>query len=194
MEKKENKPIRKLTIKEKLFCIEWCICRNASEAARRAGYSVKTAFAIGAENLKKPKLIEYISHLNGNFEELMAEKGITKGNLVKMHWDFINCSITDFHDTWIERKDFNALSADQKKCIEEIDTKVEYKVFDEAGKHGKRKIEYVKIKLVSRQESMKELAKLLGFIAPVKSELTGKDGKDLIPRIGKDNPESEIYE
>jgi hypothetical protein len=26
------------------------------------------------------------------------------------------------------------------------------------------------------------------------SEITGKDGKDLIPRIGKDNPDSVIYE
>ncbi|MBP3232501.1 MAG: terminase small subunit [Anaerovibrio sp.] len=43
----------KLSVKQKRFIDEYIITGNASEAARRAGYSPKTADRIGNENLKK---------------------------------------------------------------------------------------------------------------------------------------------
>lgn len=51
----------KLTIKQKRFADEYIISGNASEAARKAGYSVKTCGVIGDENLKKPNVKAYIS-------------------------------------------------------------------------------------------------------------------------------------
>lgn len=51
----------KLTEKQKLFCDEYIISLNATQAAIKAGYAEKTAYAIGAENLKKPKIQDYIS-------------------------------------------------------------------------------------------------------------------------------------
>lgn len=45
-----------LTDKQQAFVVEYCKCWNASEAARRAGYSAKTAASIGAENLTKPDI------------------------------------------------------------------------------------------------------------------------------------------
>ncbi len=50
----------KLTDKQKAFCDYYIITLNASESARRAGYSPKTAECIGSENLQKPYLREYI--------------------------------------------------------------------------------------------------------------------------------------
>lgn len=47
--------------KQAAFVEHYLICFNASEAARRAGYSDKTAGAIGWENLKKPEIAEVIS-------------------------------------------------------------------------------------------------------------------------------------
>ena len=44
----------RLTEKQKRFCEEYLIDLNATQAAIRAGYSEKTATAIGAENLTKP--------------------------------------------------------------------------------------------------------------------------------------------
>jgi phage terminase small subunit len=58
---------KKLTAKQKRFCDEYLIDMNITQAAIRAGYSKKTAYAIGQENLKKPTLKEYI-------EKRMAEK------------------------------------------------------------------------------------------------------------------------
>lgn len=50
----------KLTKKQKKFCDEYLIDLNATQAAIRAGYSKKTARFIGAENLTKPYIQEYI--------------------------------------------------------------------------------------------------------------------------------------
>ncbi len=43
-----------LTSKQEMFCLEYLIDLNATQASIRAGYSAKTAQAIGAENLTKP--------------------------------------------------------------------------------------------------------------------------------------------
>lgn len=56
-----------LTEKMKRFCDEYLIDLNATQAAIRAGYSKKTARAIGTENLSKPVIKEYI-------EQRMAKK------------------------------------------------------------------------------------------------------------------------
>jgi len=59
--------VGQLTAKQKRFCDEYLIDMNITQAAIRAGYSQKTAYAIGQENLKKPMVKEYI-------EKRMAEK------------------------------------------------------------------------------------------------------------------------
>ena len=58
---------KKLTAKQQRFCDEYLIDLNATQAAIRAGYSKKTAYSIGNENLKKPEIKAYI-------ENRMAEK------------------------------------------------------------------------------------------------------------------------
>lgn len=57
----------KMTAKQQRFCDEYLIDLNATQAAIRAGYSSKTAYSIGVENLKKPELQKYI-------ENRMSEK------------------------------------------------------------------------------------------------------------------------
>lgn len=50
----------KMTAKQMRFCDEYLVDLNATQAAIRAGYSEKTARAIGAENLTKPDIKAYI--------------------------------------------------------------------------------------------------------------------------------------
>lgn len=52
-----------LTEKQILFCNEYLIDLNATQAAIRAGYSEKSARFIGNENLTKPYIQEYIENL-----------------------------------------------------------------------------------------------------------------------------------
>lgn len=49
-----------MNARQKKFCDEYLIDCNATQAAIRAGYSPKTAYSIGGENLKKPELKAYI--------------------------------------------------------------------------------------------------------------------------------------
>lgn len=51
----------KLTPKQKKFAEYYIKCGNATEAAKKAGYSEKSAYAIGQENLKKPVISQYIA-------------------------------------------------------------------------------------------------------------------------------------
>lgn len=51
---------KKLTPKEKIFISEYLKDFNATQAAITAGYSKKTAFSIGCENLKKPHIREAV--------------------------------------------------------------------------------------------------------------------------------------
>lgn len=52
-----------LSLKQKKFCEEYIISGNATEAAKKAGYSEKTARSQGAENLTKPDIQKYIKEL-----------------------------------------------------------------------------------------------------------------------------------
>jgi len=49
-----------MTPKQKLFIQEYIVDWNATQAALRSGYSGKTAFRIGAENMQKPVIREAI--------------------------------------------------------------------------------------------------------------------------------------
>jgi len=64
--------IQKLTAKQQAFCEEYLIDLNASQAAVRAGYSVKTAKDIGCENLAKPNIASYIAELKRKRSEKTA--------------------------------------------------------------------------------------------------------------------------
>lgn len=69
----------KLTEKQKRFCEEYLIDLNATQAAKRSGYSEKTAFSIGVENLKKPLIQEYLQELMKSRSE---QTGITAEKVI----------------------------------------------------------------------------------------------------------------
>ena len=50
----------RLTVKQKLFADEYIKSGNATQSAIKAGYAAKTAYRIGADNLKKPQIKAYI--------------------------------------------------------------------------------------------------------------------------------------
>ena len=62
----------KLTKKNEVFCEEYLIDLNATQAAIRAGYSVESAGSIGSELLKKPEI-------RARIETAMAERSKRTG-------------------------------------------------------------------------------------------------------------------
>lgn len=64
--------------KQQAFADYYIECGNATEAAKRAGYSEATARQIGTENLSKPSISEYIA---ARMEE-QAKKRVADANEV----------------------------------------------------------------------------------------------------------------
>ena len=158
----EEKEERELTGKQKRFCEEYIWDFNATRAAKVAGYSEDTASEMGYENLRKPQIQAEIKRLQENIAETV---GISKSMVLAEHQKLAFSSIAHLHDTWVTRKEFNDLTADQKACIQEISTKTTY---EKDGFGNPQRMEYVKIKLYDKQKSLDSLSKMLGFNEPEK--------------------------
>lgn len=85
-----------LNPRQKKFVQEYLINSNATKAAKLAGYSEKTAYSIGQENLKKPEIAAAIEKAaaataekaNITYERVMSELGrmafAKKDSLIKL--------------------------------------------------------------------------------------------------------------
>lgn len=69
-----------MTPKQKRFCEEYLIDLNSTQAAIRAGYSEKTSYSIGQENLKKPEISNTIQQL---MQERQSRTQITQDRVLK---------------------------------------------------------------------------------------------------------------
>ena len=54
---------KKLTPKQKKFVLEFLISGNITDAAKKAGYSERSARQIGSLNLTKPNVVEYMNEI-----------------------------------------------------------------------------------------------------------------------------------
>ena len=68
-EQRHIEEMAKLTDKQEKFCYEYVLHLNATKAAINAGYSEKTVFIIGSENLRKPYIKERIRYMQDNLAE-----------------------------------------------------------------------------------------------------------------------------
>lgn len=169
---------KKLTDKEKKFCKFYRLYgKNATKAAKLAGYSEKTAFVIGHENLKKPYIQEEIKRVSENIEETV---GISKELIINEHIKLAFSSIAHLHNTWIERKEFEQLTDDQKACISEITTNTKKVTGTDSMPV---EVEFVKIKLYDKQKSLDSISKIMGYDSAVKLEVEDrrKTVSDLFP-------------
>lgn len=174
-----------LTEKQKAFCREYIYDWNATRAAKAAGYSDDTAGAIGAENLKKPLILAYITEIQKDLEKVA---GISRLQVVNEHLKITRTSIAHLHLTWITRKDFETLTDDQKSSIAEISTQVKrYVEYNLKGEPEQVEVEFVKLKLYDKQKSLDSLSKMLGYNEAEKVEHTGEmiKGFKILPASGK---------
>lgn len=160
-----------LNSKQKRFCKEYVIDNNATQAAIRAGYSKKTANEQGARLLVNVSIKEEIKKLQKKTSDKLD---ITNEMITKEFAKIAFSSFRHLHNTWIERKEFEQLTKDNPDildCVQEIDTKIQKKIFNEyndnSGKFEKvpYEIEFVKLKLYSKTDALKELGKHIGYYA-----------------------------
>ena len=167
---------KKLTVKQKLFCEYYIEDWNATRAAIRAGYSEKTACLIGSENIRKPYIKSYIEEIQKDLEKI---SGLSKLMILNEYKKIAFSSIAHMHNTWIELKEFERLTDDQKDCIKKIERKVTYKTcFDEnTGDQKEYMVEYVKIELHDKLKSLESISKLLGYDEAQKVDVTSGGDK-----------------
>ena len=163
----------RFTAKEELFCYEYCIDFNAAQAAIRAGYSERTARSIGCKLLTKVNIQNKIKDLKGHLSETA---GIGALKVLNEHKKIAFSSIAHLHNTWIQRKELEELTEDQKSCIAEIDTKIktEYEYDADSKEKEPIRVEYVRIKLYDKQKALDSISKMLGYEAPTRNEISGK--------------------
>lgn len=100
----------KLTAKQEMFCKEYLIDLNATQAAIRAGYSEKTATVTGCENLTKPNVAARV-------QELMSARSEKTGITAE----------------WV----LKGIESLTETLLKSEDPKAAYKGFELAGKHLK---------------------------------------------------------
>ena len=96
-------PKKKLTKKQEMFCKEYLVDKNATKAAKRAGYSKKTAYSIANELLKKPEIKQFID-----------DKLTAKSKKLEITADYVLGNIKKIGESCIKRnKEANALKAQE---------------------------------------------------------------------------------
>jgi phage terminase small subunit len=130
-----------LTDKQQMFCEHYLISLNATKAAKLAGYSEATAYASGAENLRKPEIRAYIDERLNN---------------VAMSANEVLARLTaqaraDIRDVLNEKGEFDFNKGDQNDAMALV-AEIEQKEFG------------VKVKMVSSQQAIVTLARYHGML------------------------------
>ena len=160
----------KLTPKQELFAQEYIIDLNATAAATRAGYSAKTAYSIGWDNLRKPEIQERISELMQSrskrteitqdrvLEELARVGFVRISDVVDLETGRIRAGVTD--------DDIAAVSAVKVKSIPSEDGDIVER----------------EVKLSDKLRALEMMGKHLGMFAD-QVRLTGDVGVKIVDDI-----------
>ena len=168
MSKSELDIEKELTESQKVFCNEWIFDFNGSRAYSVAypDASEETCRANASRLLTNANLRAYCQKLQDNLAET---SGISRLRVIKEHEKLAFSGIAHLHNTWIELKEFNELTPDQKACISEIATQTRMEKNPIEGGMPIQ-VDYVKIKLWDKQKSLDAINKMLGFDAPQQIE------------------------
>ena len=157
-----TEPNRKLTPKQAKFVGEYLIDLNATQAALRAGYSKKTSFAIGRENLHKPAIAEALkAAIDQRAEKTGVDAAYVLRQAQKLHERCMQeiAPYTDRKGNQIHDEDGNSLyvfnANGAAKALEIIGKHVDIQAFRENVQHSTPegqpliKIEFVKVKAIA---------------------------------------------
>lgn len=149
---------RKLTPKQRAFKDEYLVDLNAAAAARRAGYSEKTADRIGHELLKKPEIAEAIRQA---LEERSKRTEITADRVLQELALLAFANTLDYHRIVDGEPviDLSALTRDQAAALSELSVD-DY--LDGRGPDA-RQVRRVKVKLADKKAALELLGKHLGL-------------------------------
>lgn len=166
--------MRALTPKQERFVAEYLIDLNATAAARRAGYSAKTAEQQGPRLLGNVAVAQAI----GRRQAKIAEKlEVTQERVVAELAKLGFANMADYMRAGPDGDpflDFSALTRDQAAAL----TEVTVDDFVDGRGEDARAVRRVKFKLADKRAALVDLGKHLGMFTD-KVTLTGPDGGPL---------------
>ena len=137
--------------REELFAHAYVVLRDATAAARQAGYSETTATSNSYKLLERPRVKEYIDEIEARLRnELMSETIATKQEVQKVLTEIIRARFSDYPDLETLKPE-QMTSAGLGK----------YKVTEfSGGKDGRATSRTVQIELKDKVAAIAELSKL----------------------------------
>jgi phage terminase small subunit len=167
-----GKRAARLTPKQERFVQEYLVDLDATKAAIRAGYSEKTAAAIGYENLRKP-------HVNEAVEKAKAERSertlVTVDQVVEelAKIGFSNMTrVASWGPDGSSLKGSSEISEGDARCVSEVSVNTTVRT----DKYGDvTETVNARVKLHDKLSALKMLGQHLGMFVERK-EVTGKDG------------------
>jgi len=157
----------KLSKKQLIFCKEYLVCMNATEAATKAGYSQKSAYSQGVRLLKDARIKQYID------KRLMdrAEKlDITPNRILEElgHIAFFN--ISSIFDG-MSLKEIDSLPENVTRAIGSVKSKTE--------KSGDGFAEVTEVKSNDKLKALEMLMKHLGMYEKDNEQLKQEKVNDI---------------
>ena len=162
---------RKLTNKQKMFCKEYLVDLNASQAALRAGYSKRNHDKIGHQLIEKTRIkakIQEEMNKRGRRIEITADKVLQ---------EIARLALSNMQDyVIVDEKgfayvDLSKLTREQAAAIQEIHTdevlEDDYEHLDAKGKPTKRTVRKIKFKLSDKSKNLELLGKHLKLFTDV---------------------------
>lgn len=146
-----------LTNKQKVFIDEYVKCFNASEAARRAGYSEKTAGSIGAENLTKPEIKAAI-------EAKLAEVHMSAEEALKLTADIARGDVAQIMDVSGVGFSLNMKTAKElglTKLIKKVKQKTVTHIAKSESDEDREVVE-LEVELYDSQAALRDILKIHG--------------------------------
>lgn len=151
------KPKNDINDRQRKFVLEYLKCFNATRAAIKAGYSKKTAFAIGHENLSKPKIRELIEK---EFDKLGYAVQIALMETLKIATSDIKDFLTIEKGGAVTLKTFDEIPEGMTSCIKEIEEN--RTIHESADGEQSIKTDKVKYKLYDKQKATSDILRVAG--------------------------------
>ena len=150
---KRKPEIPKLTAQQEKFCHEYLIDRNATQAAIRAGYSIKTAQEQSSQLLSKLMIKGRVNQL------ISAELGSIDATAARIKRELTNLAFINIADAYDQNgalKSFEDMPVELQRAILAVESE---ELFDGVGKN-REQIGYTKrIKLTDKLKALEMLGR-----------------------------------
>lgn len=158
-----------LTEKQRMFVLEYMRDFNATRAAMAAGYSKRTAYSIGWENLRKPEIQAEINRMK---EQMAGELGLSVHRVIAEYLKIAFADSTDYVDFGATEEPVIGVAGpvyDEEgdpvtKTVSFVHFKSAYEVDGTLISKVKQGRDGVSIEFYDKMRALKELEKYLGYM------------------------------